>query len=86
MTKKSFRVELSDELYAKVKIKAAITGIPVAVYCREALRIWVEEQKPIILLPEDQPNLSAEALADIHSDITVTETPEDQPTGKIVGK
>lgn len=55
MSKKSFRVELDEELYAKVKIKAAVTRQTVAGFCREALRRWVEEEKPIILPPKLQP-------------------------------
>ena len=55
MSRKSFRVEIDEELHAKVKIKAAVTGQTVAGFCREALRRWVEEEKPIILPPQTQP-------------------------------
>jgi plasmid stability protein len=45
----SFRLNLDRTIHRKAKIKAAMTGIPIAEYVRECLRKWVEEERPIIL-------------------------------------
>ena len=52
---KSIRIELSEALHTKVKIKSAVTKIPIAEFVREKLRWWVEENRPIIL-PTDPPD------------------------------
>ncbi len=51
--KKSIRVEIEEKLHHQLKIKAAVTGTTVADFVREALRKWVEEEHPIVILPKD---------------------------------
>ena len=43
--KKTVRVEVPNSLHRRIKIKAAMTGKPMAVVCREALYKWVEIQE-----------------------------------------
>jgi predicted HicB family RNase H-like nuclease len=47
---KALRVELDKSLHRQAKIKAATTGIPMAVICREALQAWIDE--PTITIEE----------------------------------
>lgn len=45
----SFRLNLDPVIHQKAKVKAAMTGKTIADVVRECLRIWVEEELPIIL-------------------------------------
>ena len=55
MTKKSIRVEVDDELHQRVRYKALAMGTTVAAVIRQKLHDWVEKEKPIVLLPTDEP-------------------------------
>ena len=52
MAKKSFRVELDEELHQRVRYKALTQGITVAALIRKKLTDWVEKEKPIVLPPD----------------------------------
>lgn len=52
--KKSIRVEIDETLHTKCKMKSAALDVTITDYVREALRKWVEEEHPIILLPEQE--------------------------------
>ena len=51
----SLRVNINQSLYQKVRFKALTLNITVADVVREKLRLWVEEEKPIVLPPPTQP-------------------------------
>lgn len=54
---KSVRVEISEQLHTRAKIKSAVTGKSMTDVCREALERWVDEELPIILPREtDEPD------------------------------
>ncbi len=46
MDYKRVNVLLSEDLHRKAKVKAAVTGKPMAEVMREALRKWVERDDP----------------------------------------
>ena len=56
MTKKSIRVDIDENLHQRVRFKALALDTTVAAFVREKLRQWVEEEKPIVLLPTEQPD------------------------------
>lgn len=52
MKQKKVIILVPEDLHRAARIKAAITGIPVARVCREALQKWVAEDAPAQVAPQ----------------------------------
>ena len=53
MSKKSIRIEIDENLHKKLALKAAVTGTPTTSVVRKKLHAYVDEEHPIILLPDE---------------------------------